>query len=160
MKKRMLSILFLSFAMTSVHAKNGENTAFRCFSGKFSHPQAEDIVQVDIGLSADAHHASLIGLHNYESKFATDLHCPKMNLGRCGIHDDGGSLEILKLSGNKLTIQFNGIPQLVIRGGQIDPIVDSKIKLKTPIRVTLTERPATDCAFASYSTCSKPTYSQ
>ena len=141
---RVIAILVLILTAVSAQAQDFK---YRCYVGSLSNSVIKDITKVRIGLADDNHHkVSFVVFYSHGSKYSTDLFCAKNHIGRCNLLDDSGSFEILKLTTHKMTIQFDGVPQLVKKQGEILPMIDSR-KLKTPIKMSLTAHPKSDCSY-------------
>lgn len=139
------ALIIMLIASTSVYAQNFD---YRCYGGILSNPASKDVTEVRIGITKAHHAASFVAFYGYDkSPYSTDIFCAKNFIGKCSLLDDSGSFQILAISANKMTIQFDGIPKLMIREGDKLPVVDSSVKLKTPIRMDLTAHQKSDCTY-------------
>ena len=139
---RTITALMTMFALSA----NAQSFDYQCFGGRLSNPAVKDITDVRIGVTKNPHHASFIVFHDGKSRYSTDIFC-KNPTGRCGLLDDSGTFTILEVTAHKMTIQFDGIPKLIVRERENLPMIDSTIKLKTPLRINLTIHRKSDCAY-------------
>lgn len=159
--KNYLIILFCLVLSSSTLAtallvpKSPQKGDYQCYAGNLSNPEVKDITQVRIALQKDKKYASFIIFYKHKSKYSSDIFC-KNYLGRCAIENDRGFFEILSLTKQSITIQFDGKPGIASINGsetspevgtEVFPFVDAHNKLKSPIRMELKIQPKSSCSY-------------
>ncbi len=136
--------IFIILASAATVQALGES--YDCYGAPLSHADAREISEVYVGIAKDEDASSFLSVVSSGRRASEDFACSE-DRKSCRIHDDGGKILILSVRKDKMVIEFVGLPKARFGNGQSSVYVDSRAKLKTPLRVTLTARAARDCTY-------------
>jgi hypothetical protein len=121
MKSQAALFFAVLFAIYSFPVMAIQAPQVECFSG--AGKALNKIKEVRVALSHSSEQSSFVVFYDGKQKASADIYCAQGFVGRCALHDDAGSLEIVSVGKEKVVLQFLGEPRIAKTEQDLTPQV-------------------------------------